>query len=128
MVATDVARRVGGFGAGRFAEDLELWLRILARNPGVVPLAITVRYAATGVRASDDPRAMRAAAQEVVRFLHPGLRIRSRRGLAVTADWDWCRRPSTNGRARMGTALCRTRWTEHRERLGTLLDEIGEQQ
>ena len=95
MVDTNLARQVGGFGASRLAEDLDLWLRLLDRAPGWAVPEITVRYggvdgADVRVRASDDSIRMRSAARRVVEA-HASLGPRATTGIAVCAEWDTLR-------------------------------------
>lgn len=86
MVRTGVARRVGGFGRERLAEDLDLWMRILSDASGVLVPDITVRYGTHGSQTSQDA-AMQETARRVV-DRHPEITVAARRALATTARWD----------------------------------------
>lgn len=86
MVRTAVARRVGGFGRERLAEDLDLWMRIVSDAPGVLLPDITVRYGTHGSQTSQDT-AMQDTARRVV-DRHPEVTVAARRALATTARWD----------------------------------------
>jgi hypothetical protein len=142
MVRTEVLRRVGGFGPGRHAEDLDLWVRALGEVPGVLLPQITVRYAITGVRASDDGRRMREAANSVVAAHGEQLGRQVLVGLRAVGYWDEFRSRLAVGQRtaalgslsrlaspRMSPALlqlllrrrqCRTRWKDQRERVEKL--------
>jgi Glycosyl transferase family 2 len=104
MVRTSLAREVGGFGTGRLAEDLDLWMRILGRAKGLLLPDITVRYIRHPGQISSDP-AMWSTAGNVVRH-YPGLSSSTSRNLRTTNAWDGTRRA-----LRMGTYKEALQWS-----------------
>jgi GT2 family glycosyltransferase len=93
MVRTEVARRVGGFGSGRLAEDLDLWLRVLAVAPGLLLPDITVRYGTHAGQTSSDPSMWSTAGGVVAR----GAPRSARRAFTHVVAWDSFRKALGDG-------------------------------
>lgn len=104
MVRTSLAREVGGFGTGRLAEDLDLWIRVLGRANGLLLPDITVRYIRHAGQVSSDP-AMWSTARKIVRD-YPGLSSSASRKVRTTNAWDGARRS-----LRMGSYSEAIRWS-----------------
>lgn len=113
MLRRDVVLDAGGFDAGlERAADLDLWLRVLERGPGVASPDVSAVYRLHAGQVSQDRKAMDDAHLEVLaryserRWCTPNL-IRRREGIAA---WDGLRRDFEAGRrvrglARFGLAL-----------------------
>jgi glycosyltransferase involved in cell wall biosynthesis len=95
MVRTSLAREVGGFGTGRLAEDLDLWMRVLERGNGLLLPDITVRVIHHAGQTSSDP-AMWSTAGKIVRDF-PGLSSSASRKVRTTNAWDGARRALKTG-------------------------------
>ena len=145
MVDTATARRAGGFGLSRFAEDLDLWLCILNLRPGVLLPEITVRYTVHGSQTSGDGAAMRAAVRQLLEpsARRPVLTWRARAGILSTARWDGMRAALRDDAYRTAAghglrllwppellwlavmlrrrAACRRRWRQQPDRVDALL-------
>lgn len=99
----DDARAVGGFGERRLAEDLEFWLRLLERGPGLSLPGLGAYYyqhpgqISAGTR-TDMHDAVRAALVEM--GPRPWNTPALRRRLAAAASWDTAREQAHRGRRR----------------------------
>jgi glycosyltransferase involved in cell wall biosynthesis len=95
MVRADVVRDAGGYVPGlRFGADLDLWLRVLERGPGVMSPAVVVDYELHAGQVTQDRDGMAAAQLEVMRAYagrpwYSAARVEAWRGGAA---WDRLRR------------------------------------
>ena len=97
MVRADVVRRTGGFPVRRFADDLELWTRLLASYPGRVLPDLTVAYGTHGGQVSSDPGMAAGSAELFLELQRRGaISEGRRRALETIAVWD--ARPQSWGR------------------------------
>lgn len=99
-----MVRRTALISAGLFralprAQDLDLWLRVLDRGPGVATGIPTVKYHEHPSQASKDADLMRAAFVSILdeysdrRWLTPGVRLRSN----TQHVWDTLRAAQSGG-------------------------------
>jgi glycosyltransferase involved in cell wall biosynthesis len=106
MVRADAVRRVGGFGALRWSEDLELWLALLRLGPALLLPDITV-YGRShdGQTSRLHGTEMGRTAQEVLAAARQAgdLRDRELRAFATVMWWDELRR--NDGSNAVRTAL-----------------------
>jgi glycosyltransferase involved in cell wall biosynthesis len=66
MARRTVLETVGGFSALPRAEDLDLWLRVLERGPGLATTSPTVRYHEHSSQASADTDLMRECFESII--------------------------------------------------------------
>ena len=90
MVVREAALAVGGFGARRHCEDLDLWIRLLEDGEGLVLPVVTVDYSQHEGQISVNVAAMREARQEVIDAFRdrPWFAGQVSRDLAAVALWD----------------------------------------
>src|SRR5579875_971666 len=99
LVRRDAVRAVGGYDTSlRWAEDFDLWMRLLAHTTGValpdVTVLMTVHEGRKSSHASGPSAAQRAIVGRVLR--ESGDRVRAERRLGVRA-WDDLRRALRDG-------------------------------
>jgi glycosyltransferase involved in cell wall biosynthesis len=145
IVRADALRSAGGSSEDRFAEDLDVWLRVLEQGTGVVLPDITVAYRRHEGQASSDGVRMRAALLDVLdRFEgRPWCDSRLHRSVAVTVAWDSVRArggsplPAVAAAVRAGSlvdlllllsrrARRRQRWKLQRSRCLSMLNAIDQ--
>lgn len=67
LVRTDVVRAVGGFDASlRYAEDFDLWLRVLDRGPGILTSEVVCRWHTHGGQKSSHAGPALAAHRQII--------------------------------------------------------------
>lgn len=101
LVRTDAVRAVGGFDTSLdHAEDFDLWIRLLERNPGVALPVVVYRWRTHPGQTSKGSRAPREAQRQIVRsyagrqWWSNGLEQRR----LATAEWDDLRLALADGR------------------------------
>lgn len=105
MVRRDVALAAGGFTKEKYAEDLDFWIRVLERGPGIVVPRISCLYHEHPAQASAELEPMQEGRLTVARryaerdWFPSGLLAR----LGVLSTWDRFRR-DLRGRQLPGAA------------------------
>jgi glycosyltransferase involved in cell wall biosynthesis len=100
VVATETAREAGGFPPGSRSEDLDLWIRILERGPGLALEQPGYVYCPEEVHAAGDTAGMHAA---VLHFLdgyrgRPWYDATTARRVTAQGRWDAARSDLASGR------------------------------
>jgi glycosyltransferase involved in cell wall biosynthesis len=109
LVRTDVVRAVGGFDTTlRYAEDFDLWLRVLERGTGLASSRVVYRWHAHGGQKSSDAGAALSAHRQIVEKYRdrPWWTIRLMERRLGTQEWDLLRLDLRSGDRR--SALRRT--------------------
>lgn len=103
LVRSDVVRAVGGFDTSlRYAEDFDLWLRVLERGPGIISSSIVYRWHAHAGQKSSEAGPALATHRRIVEkyrgrpWWSPAL-FERRLG---TQEWDLMRLDLRSGRRR----------------------------
>ena len=128
MVDTTLARDRGGFGAGRHAEDLEMWMRLLTVATGTVLPGLTVAYRSHAGQLSHTAEMAPGSGEALARLSAAGL-LDAPTSAALRALQAWDERHLEGGRrgvvagavfgrlstprlavALLGRASCRSRW------------------
>ncbi|MFC5381882.1 glycosyltransferase family 2 protein [Aquipuribacter nitratireducens] len=116
MVRRELLNRVGGFRPLPRAQDLDLWLRVMERAPGVALPRPTVLYHMHDTQASSDWDATRRCFDDIIdsHATSSWMDARLRQQAYARVHWDEARAAQRAGRS--GEARARLGWLARRPR------------